>query len=596
MKKSQNDTFEFTVPFPIDWIDTQPHMVENFLEKLTPEEQAREILRFPGRKKMDLVILSQCSKEVMALLPEEEVYQMVKDAGESESLAILSIATEEQLQYIFDLDWWRGDKFCPSEAVKWIDLLDQCGEPQWLKWLVTEEFEQKVMVMQSLMKVYKNDEMTDSYEGVENLEHYTLDGVYDIYFKVEETGALKKFLMLLRSTEEEIYFSLMEAIIWYPVTQTIERAYHWRSNRTAERGIPEFDEAMQIYSPLNPSALTELPPDPEDLRYFDGQAAPLYPMVDGFAPSFLKQSLLLLDHTRRMDALGWEMVLVANKVMVADKKEPSQPDARNECLRKAMAYINIGLEVGAEGDPKKGARLLEKTWVLSLFQVGHERLLTLKATAQKLIYERGEFLEYLIPPTDKERLAALVERFPLASELGKGTGPSWSFREFQSLEEIVKMEDFLERQKFHVRFATHVLSLLPSDMDRLLVESSFPEDSESMNIVILTSTALARFVMFKEISCEPLNEIAAKSFIEMFFLPNIHAGDIKQPQPHIEDTFIEAALQCPMAWTEDDQRYCRELISYSMGHLCDQLGGLNPKGTIEWRYIRAICVKWGRKS
>jgi len=252
--------------------------------------------------------------------------------------------------------------------------------------------------------------------------------------------------------------------------------------------------------------------------------------------------------------------------------------------------------VGAEGDPKKGARLLEKTWVQSLFQVGHERLLTLKATAQKLISERGAFLEFLIPPADKERLAALVERFPLASELGKGTGPSWSFREFQSLEEIVGMEDFLERQKFHVRFATHVLSLLPSDMDRLVAECSFPEDSESMNIVILTATALARFVMFKEISCEPLNEVAAKSFIEMFFLPNIHAGDIKQPQPHIEGTFVEAALKCPMAWTEDDQRYCRELIAYSMGHLCDQLGGLNPKGTIEWKYIRAICIKWGRKS
>ncbi len=591
MKESQDDKFEFAVPFPVSWIDSQPHMVEDFLSKLTPEDQAREILRFPSRKKMDLVILSEQSKEVMAFLPEEEVYQMIKDAGESESLPILSIATEEQLQYIFDLEWWRGDKFCPSEALKWLDILEQSGQEQWLKWLVTEEFEQKVMVMQAFMKVFKADEMTDSYEGVEKLEHFTLDGIYDIYFKVEETGALKKFLLLLRSTEEKIYFSLMEAIIWYPVTQTIERAYHWRMTRTSERGIPPFDEAMQIYSPLNPASLRELPLEPKDANVFEGRAAPMYPIVDGFAPSFLKQCLIHLDHSKRMGSLGWEMVLLANKVMVADKKEPSQPDARNEALRKSMAYINIGLEAGAEGDPQKGARLLEQVWVLTLFQVGHERLLTLKGKAQKLISERGAFLEYLIPPADKERLSALVERFPQVSELGAGSGASWSFREFQSLDEIEAMDDFLDRQKFHVRFARHILSLNPKDMDRLLFECSFPEDSDAMNIVILTSTALARFVLFKEISCEPLTEAGAKSFIEMFFLPNINSADPKEPQPHIAEAFTQAAIELPMAWTGGDRRYLSELIVFCMGHLSDQLGSINPKGLIEWKYVRAFCIK-----
>jgi len=590
MSEMQNGKTDFEIPFPESWIDSQPHMVEDFLSKLTPEEQVREILRFPGRKKLDLLTLSQRSKEVMELLPPEEVYQMVKEAGETESLAALSIATEEQIQYIFDLEWWRGDRFSPPEAMKWLDLLDQCGEPQWLKWMLTEEFEQKVMVMQAFMKVYKKDEMTDTYEGVENLEHYSLDGVYDIFFKVKETEALKKFLMLLRSTEEQIYFSLMEAIIWYPVTQTVERAYHWRMTRTAERGIPEFDEAMQIYSPLDPSMLKELPPEPEELNYYSGHASPRYPIADGYAPSFLKQCLAFLDRSRRMDSLGWEMALLANKVMVADKKEPSHPDSRREALRKTMAYINIGLEAGAEGDPQKGARLLEKTWMLALFQVGHERLLTLKAKAQKLISERGEFLEYLIPPADKDRLSALIERFPLVSELGEN-GSSWSYREFQSLDEVQAVDDFLDRQKFHVRFATHVLSLSQNDFERLLFESSFPEDGDSMNIVVLTSTALARFVMFKEFSCEPLTGLMSKSFIEMFFLPNINLGDPKEPQPHIAESFFSEAVKHPMAWTEGDRLYLKELIAFSVGHLRDQLGALNPKADIEWKYVRAFCLK-----
>ncbi|SVC10220.1 uncharacterized protein METZ01_LOCUS263074, partial [marine metagenome] len=111
------------------------------------------------------------------------------------------------------------------------------------------------MLLQALIKVYKKDEMTESYAGVENLPHITFDGVYDIFFKVSDFEPVREMIRLLRDQDPNLYFILMEAVIWYPVTPTVERAFRWRMTRTSARGIPEYEEALGIYSRLDPASL-----------------------------------------------------------------------------------------------------------------------------------------------------------------------------------------------------------------------------------------------------------------------------------------------------------------------------------------------------
>ena len=86
--------------------------------------------------------------------------------------------------------------------------------------------------------------MRDSYEGVEGLEHFSPDGVYDIFFKVKESEVLRKLFLLLVEKDINFLHELLEAVIWYPLTITVEKAYRWRLTRTAERGIPDFEEAI----------------------------------------------------------------------------------------------------------------------------------------------------------------------------------------------------------------------------------------------------------------------------------------------------------------------------------------------------------------
>jgi hypothetical protein len=237
-------------------------------------------MQLRGKQMQDFINLSPMATEVVRGLPPEELYQMVKEIGSGDALPVLALATKDQLQYSFELDWWGQDRFMPERALEWIELLDKCEEPRILEWFETEDFDQKVVLLQALVKVYKNDEMTDSYEGVESLPHFTPDGVYDIFFKTKEYTSVKKLFLLLQSEHPAFFYALLEAAIWYPVTQTVERAYRWRLVRTSERGIPSFEEAIEIYSPLKPESLKTSVPELKDFAYPEEfNIAPKFPLM-----------------------------------------------------------------------------------------------------------------------------------------------------------------------------------------------------------------------------------------------------------------------------------------------------------------------------
>ena len=193
-----------TQHFPIEWIKTHPRKVEAILATLSLEEKARRVLNLSAVFQKELLVLCEDAVEVTQAIPAEEIYNMIKELGKEDSLFILSMASSEQLQYFFDIEWWQGDRFQPKKAMEWLETLDQCEEPETLEWFLNEDFEQKVMLLQSLIKVFKQDEMTDSYEGVEGLEHFSPDGVYDVFFKVKETKPLRKMILLL--AEKDIAF------------------------------------------------------------------------------------------------------------------------------------------------------------------------------------------------------------------------------------------------------------------------------------------------------------------------------------------------------------------------------------------------------
>ena len=577
------------LPFPPEWIREHPDKVEDALKKLSVEDQIRFTMQLQGGQMHDFINLLSNAKAVIRGLPPEGIYEMIKEEGLRDSLPVLSMMSQNQLQYSFDLEWWHRDRFIPECALEWIEFLDACENFSVLEWLQNEDFDQKVVLFQSLIKVFKDDEMTDSYEGVENLAHVSLDGVYKIYFKTEKNEALKRLLTLMRSEDQALYDSILEAVIWYPVSQTIERAYQSRLIRTAARGIPDFKEAMGIYSRPSPDALKLPIPELEDFAY-QGKfnIAPTYPLLLAGSVPFLKDVILRLGNSSRLNTISWEFVYLANKTMVADQAKPSDLEMRQESLQKVLGYINIGLELGACGDLAKGANLLRSTHVLSLFQTGYQQLMNIKWKTENFLKKNGSFLEWMLTEFQKDLLAALLDRFPRVAEVE--VEKSFSWRHFTSIQDVRKAESFLDQWMFHLRFARKGLGLSENTAKQYLDICDIPEEQEVVDLNIWTTNAFAHYILFKKISCAPLSESAAKSFLEILFLPGIFKDEVRPCDDSLVESFKQELLKLPLAWTEKDKDFLAMLLNSCVLNLQQEFGRLNLKSRIDWRFARGFCI------
>ena len=551
-----------------------------------------------GQEQLDLLILSRQTEQVVRLLPEEDIYYMIKEIGEEDAIPVLALLSTKQLQYVFDMEWWRGDKFVPQNALDWLRWVAKANDQLLLDWILTEDFDLKVMVLQSLIKVFKPDEMTDQYDGVEDLEHFTLDGVFDIFVKVPDAAPLLKNLFkLLYADHQKVFFALMEAVIWYPITPTVEVAYRWWRSRVEEKGIVGYEEAIGVYSLLDSDSL-KLDAAPQEAFEEQGSAyamAPVYPLADTDPATFFGQCLAMLKNHKRVNALCWELMYVANKVMVADRQDFTHIDIRHEIMRKVLGYINIGLELGAGGDIAKGEALLNQTWMQSLFQVGYAGVMRLKWEGEKLVKEHGLLLEQVLTPGYMDHLAAAVSRFPeigvTFTEEPEEAETNIQWRNLESLQDIQTLENFLNLANFYVRFARQSLGLSLEQISQYLEEARFPENKEDLDIKMLTLTALARFALFKEIGCQPLLPEGARSFLQIIFHVGIFKDESRVVNEDIVKAFKERLLTTSLAWTGEDRERLDQLLQECVHMLGTQFGRLDPKKTIEWQFTRGLLLK-----
>lgn len=586
----------------VEWIREQPEKVQEFLAKLSVPEQVLTIMPMKSEDQYALLMLSPNTREVIRAMPEEQVYQLIKDVGEQSALPVISCATPEQIQFFFDVEWWQGDKYYPQKAVDWFLLLDQCEESKIVEWFVTEEFEQKVMVLQSLITVYKDDEMTNSYLGVDDLPHIDLDGIYDIFIKIPDAeNPLRKAFKLLAVEDQQVLYALLEAVIWYPVTQTVEDAYRWRLTRVGEKGIPEFQEAYEVYSRLNSNSLNLPVPSDDDFKNEDSQhpVAPYFPMFDADPASFLGQCLAMLHDQQRFNNICWELVYLANKIMVADRADPSDPDTRHEIMRKALGYINIGLELGAVEDIARGEKLLRSTWMQSLFQVGYGKIMQLREQAHSVIKENGDWLKNILNTSQLDHLTALVYRFPkigviIEDEESDQDKPLLSWRDIKSTKDIETLESFILRTKFNIRFVRKILKLTEKNLDELMENVDFPEIKGEIDMIHLLTTSLARFSLFQEISCEPLPNEAASAFLETIFIANIYQEESKVCNDQLIEAFQNSLMKGNMAWTDQDKGFLFQMIAEVKANTESQFGRINPKIPIDWQYTKGLLIKMQR--
>ena len=100
---------------------------ERRLGKLRPAQLAREVMNLPAKRRLRLIVERPDAQSVVAALDVNDFFHTVQEIGADDSLPLLALASFEQMNHLFDVEWWRKDTVEPAKALTWIERLRRAG-------------------------------------------------------------------------------------------------------------------------------------------------------------------------------------------------------------------------------------------------------------------------------------------------------------------------------------------------------------------------------------------------------------------------------------------------------------------------------------
>src|SRR5687768_142531 len=83
--------------------------------------------RARGSKRVEFLLSQPDAAAIVAEMPVQDLYYLVKEVGLADAQELLELATPEQFQSFFDLDAWQRDHFEPADARPWLAALIDAG-------------------------------------------------------------------------------------------------------------------------------------------------------------------------------------------------------------------------------------------------------------------------------------------------------------------------------------------------------------------------------------------------------------------------------------------------------------------------------------
>lgn len=398
----------------------------------------KDLLRLPGKKALELILESPTPVTLVQSLAEEDLFWLVHDIGLEDALPILSLASNDQWQYLVDIEVWKKDRLEIDSVNRWLDLLLKADRERFLIWGLREQIDlvEFHLARNIEVRIKKEDESPSDFD--EN--YFTLDEVFYIRIKDEKYDQIiRDFLEHFALHDLEKFHKVLLGLAGVLPSEIEENIYRLRNVRLAEKGFLPFEEAVGIYQHLNPQSLLEKGQQPGKVMK---EGRPVQPVPASTSLLIKDQDLFYLSLKRIedghiLDQLQIEFAAMCNQIISADSFMVRDKEILVDVVRKACGYLSIGLEKVTGGDPKKAGRLLERFHLHQVFRVGYGAALELKWKTEKWLKDSwfaGQPLGLGFWEEAWEGiLEGLLKKRPVFyTGLSKGE----QYREFKSLEEI----------------------------------------------------------------------------------------------------------------------------------------------------------------
>lgn len=385
-----------------------------YLGGLLPKERVALILGDPDDQKL-----------TRALHP-QELYWLFKEVDVPEAMELLALANPLQCLFILDMELWKGWSFEADKGVEYLGYILKGSEEHFLELLPHLDFNLLSLLLgRELVVAGGIGDLNTDEERQTDWDH-TFDDVFLIKFKnPKHAQVIGSFLELVCRFDNPLYTALMESVSGEIDIESEEECYHLKSGRLADLGFPPLDEALEIYSRINPATFT---PGRSKVLVQTGEATTL-PATFLTGTTFLERVILRMDS----ELFRMELNYLVNTALVADQAHLADTEYMRSVVERVYGYLNIALEYLCQGDEMKGAEILSGEYLKSLFQLGFSIVLDLKFKAEKLTdsdYATGKALSGLKSPRPRYYRGFDADGID-------------GYREFREMQDVKTMSDFL---------------------------------------------------------------------------------------------------------------------------------------------------------
>jgi hypothetical protein len=398
----------------------------------------KELLAASGKKALQLILDSPTPAHLVQSLAEEDLFWLVQKIGPEDALPILSLASNDQWQYLLDLEVWEKDRLGSASVNRWLALLLKADPHRFLIWGLRDniEFIELHLSRNIDVRIREEDESPSDFEE----GYFTLDGVFCIrirHKKYDET--IMDFLKRLADHDLNRFHQVMLELVTVQPWETEEDLYGLRNVRLAEKGFLPFEEAIGIYQHLDAKNLLKKGGQVEKAKL-----EPHLPQPLSVSPSLHIQdqglffmSLRRIGDHHALERLQMEFAGMCNQIISADSLSVREKEDLAAVVRKACGYLDIGLQKLDGTDPDKGARLIQAHALNQIFRVGYGAGLELKWKAEKW-FKNSWFVNQTLGLAFwgmpwEGMLEGLLRKRPLYYA---GLSEGELYREFKALEEI----------------------------------------------------------------------------------------------------------------------------------------------------------------
>lgn len=354
------------------------------------------------------------SERRMAEATPLEAYYALKSRGLADSIHALAHVTTDQARTLLDLEGWEGDGLAIADLLSWLEGFRTAGHAPLVRAARALDTEALAALFRRRLHIAlapkedrsEGDEPLPDWlrnppEGLELLQ--TPDGRFLIAaravdarvelegddFEEADEEEQKQVVALVRELYLDEDWEYVAGVLRLAhsdlVTVLEDEAFALRVGRMKDLGFPSREEALEVYAPLPPEALSG-PPTAVALTVHDEDRLPLI-HVETFGDSALDEALRAQggERERQIEA---DLLHVANAMVVADGVEPADIAGVQEVLERLRGGLVLGLTVG-DPDPEGRAARLRDHHPRILFRVGQGRVMSLVRRARGLLDHPG---------------------------------------------------------------------------------------------------------------------------------------------------------------------------------------------------------------